>query len=150
LTYVNFSSFEVPRHRSLVNPAQGQPSVSRYGGMSRRAATAPPPTLAPPSVDGLAGGRSRARRRAGQQRRKNRAISTVIFVLVAGGVGAAAYAGWQFYGEEQTRNNTVGVPAGGDTPDEMIDELIDGPRWNGPGAPAFGVGENDPVVTAVP
>lgn len=107
----------------------------------RREASAKPPSLAPPAVDGLAQGRDVARRRAGRRQLRNRAVSTVLFAVVLGALGVAAYAGWQFYGDEQDRNSNNGGGGEHRTPEEVIDHLEEQPRWNGPGTPGLGVGE---------
>ena len=66
-----------------------------------------------------------------------------MFVIAGGIVGGAAYYLWQFYTEEQDRPTTDHVVIERDT-SEIIDDLEDNPRWNGPGAPAFGVGDDQP------
>jgi hypothetical protein len=110
--------------------------------MSKRAPAASSPAPAPPGFAGFTDGRTRARRRAGRRRLKNRAISTAVFVILIGGVSVAAYAGWRFYGEEQERKTGVDVPAVNADPNQLIDQLEGQPRWNGPGTPTFGVGND--------
>jgi len=98
--------------------------------------------LLAPSVQGLEHGRKQARRRAGRRRVKNAIVSGFIFMIAAGVVGTAGYFLWQFYGEEQDRNQVVqdGV-TDPRTADELIDDFEDNPYFQGPGAPAFGVGD---------
>ena len=104
------------------------------------------PRLANPSaVHGLEGGRERARRRSSRRRVKNAMVSGLMFLVVGGVVGGAGYYLWQFYTDEQDRtlNQDPAVVDQRDT-NQMIDDLEDNPRWNGPGAPAFGVGDDQP------
>ena len=97
------------------------------------------------SVHGLEHGRHRAHRRSARRRRANSVVSGVMFLVVAGVLGGAGYYLWQFYEDEQARNTTDG-PAFVDqrSTGEVIDDLEDNPRWNGPGNPAFGVGDDQP------
>jgi hypothetical protein len=97
------------------------------------------------AVHGLEGGRERARRRASRRRLQSTLVSGVMFLVVAGVLGGAGYYLWQFYADEQERNTTDG-PARVEQrdPNEVIDELEDNPRWNGPGNPTFGVGDEQP------
>ena len=97
------------------------------------------------AVHGLEGGRQRARRRASRRRLKSTLVSAVMFLVVAGVLGGAGYYLWQFYADEQERN-TTDRPALIERRDtnEVIGDLEDNPRWNGPGAPAFGVGDDQP------
>ena len=72
-------------------------------------------------------------------------VSGAMFVLAAGVVGGAGYYLWQFYVDEQDRNLNQNGPAVDErSTDEIIHELERDPRWNGPGAPAFGVGDDQP------
>ena len=96
-----------------------------------------------PSVHGLEQGRKHAQRRAARRRFKNTIVSGAMFVLVAGVVGGAGYYLWQFYVDEQDRATTNGPVVDQRSTDEIIHDLEDNPRFNGPGAPAFGVGGNE-------
>jgi hypothetical protein len=73
---------------------------------------------------------------------KNRAISAMIFAMLVGGVSVAAYTGWRFYDQDQDRITTVDLPAVNADPNLLIDQLEGQPRWNGPGTPTFGVGDD--------
>lgn len=98
----------------------------------------------PVSVHGLEHGRKAARRRSGRRRLKNMIVSGVMFMVAGGVIGGAGYYLWQFYAEEQREaleDHTVVVER---DPAELIHDLEDNPRWNGPGAPAFGVGDEQP------
>ena len=75
---------------------------------------------------------------------QNTITSGVMFVLVAGVVGGAGYYLWQFYEEEQERNAPSGPVVVERSTDEVIDILEEQPRWNGPGNPTFGVGNDQP------
>lgn len=101
------------------------------------------PYLAP-SVHGLEHGRQQARRRAGRRRVKNMIVSGVMFVIAAGVVGGAGYMLWQFYGEEQERNQVVIDGFEQRSVDELIRDFEEKPYFNGPGAPAFGIGDDQP------
>jgi len=96
------------------------------------------------AVHGLQGGRELARRQAGRRRIKNAIVSGVMFLIAAGIVGTAGYYLWQFYGDEQERNAPTGPIVADQTTEEWIEELEEQPRWNGPGAPDFGVGDEQP------
>lgn len=103
------------------------------------------PTHSPVSVPGLEHGRAHARRQARRRRAANRVASILVFAVIAGGLGTAGYYLWQFYADEQ-REATDDTPAPDTDPStvELIEQLEDTPRWNGPGAPAFGVGDDQP------
>lgn len=107
--------------------------------MSGKQATQSP--LLAPSVHGLDGGRQRARRRAATKRVKNAITAGVMFVLAVVAVGTAGYLAWQEFGAEQERNETNRAVVVQPTDDELIERFENAPRWNGPGAPAFGVGD---------
>lgn len=113
--------------------------------MSRKTTPAASPALTSRSVIGLDLGRERARRRAGRKRFKNGFVALVVFLVLGAVVGAAGYYFLDFYREEQDRNsNDGGVVRDGPSTEELISRIENEPRWNGPGAPAFGVGE-EPV-----
>jgi hypothetical protein len=96
------------------------------------------------AVVGLDAGRSRARQRAARHRAKDRIVTTVMFVLAGAIVATAAYYGYQFYMEEQQQPVFDTGPQPGRQADEIVEDLMEQPRWNGPGSPAFGVGEEQP------
>ena len=110
--------------------------------MAAKRAPAPAGNLV--SVHGLEHGREHARRHAGRRRRKNAVVSGLTFLVVGGVVGGAGYYLWQFYVDEQERDTTDTVVPVQRSAEEWIEELEDTPRWNGPGAPAFGVGQDEP------
>jgi hypothetical protein len=101
-----------------------------------------PSPLFAPTVHALQQGHDQARRRARRRRFKNMLVSVVMFGIAVGAVATAGYFAWQFYGDEQRRNSDVVPAVDRRTTDEMIDDLGVRPRWNGPGAPAFGVGND--------
>ena len=72
-------------------------------------------------------------------------VSGLMFLVVGGVVSGAGYYLWQFYTDEQDRtlNEEPAVVDQRDT-NVIIDDLEDNPRWNGPGTPAFGVGDDQP------
>jgi hypothetical protein len=96
------------------------------------------------AVHGLEHGRTHARRHAARRRTKNTIVSGVMFVIAAGVVGGAGYYLWQFYDDEQERNLSERPAVEQRTTDELIDQFDDAPRFNGPGAPAFGIGDDQP------
>lgn len=110
---------------------------------------APHNRLAPPSVHGLEGSREVADQRNRRKRVKARFTSAVVFAILAGVVLAAGYVGYELYTEQRAdeqverdvRLAEIQAERAGRTSDDLIDQLEDTPRWNGPGAPAFGVGE---------
>lgn len=114
--------------------------MNRQDGMRGNAPTLP--QRVDPSVIGLDAGRKRAQRRSSRRRFKNAVVSGATFLVVAGILGAASWFTYQFFVEEQESNPTVLLNAPSD-PEQVIDELVEQPRWNGPGAPAFGVGDDE-------
>jgi hypothetical protein len=97
-----------------------------------------------PSVHGLEHGRKHAHRRAARRRVTNTIVSGAMFIVAAGVVGGAGYYLWQFYVDEQGRNADQGPVVDQRTTGEIIQDLEDNPRWNGPGNPTFGVGDDQP------
>lgn len=71
-------------------------------------------------------------------------VSTAMFIVVAGVVGGAGYFLWQFYSDEQERNLTERPVVEQRTADDLIVQLDQQGPWNGPGAPAFGIGDQQP------
>lgn len=104
------------------------------------------------SVVGLEAGREVSRKQQRRRRRRDR-IATSLMALIA--IGAAAGAGWfgyQFFTENQAteriesdqRRAELDREGSGDDLKRAIEELEETPAWNGPGNPAFGVGNDTP------
>ncbi|MAT04653.1 MAG: hypothetical protein CL424_06390 [Acidimicrobiaceae bacterium] len=93
-----------------------------------------------PSVIGLEHGRKRAAQQARRKNRSNTMKTGVLAVLAAGSVGLAAYVGYDYY-QSEMESDSNGVTFQEVDPNEAIEILENQPRWNGPGNPAFGVGE---------
>lgn len=117
----------------------GLPDTGRMSGKHAGPMLSP---LVPPSVVGLEHGRQAARRRAARQRFKNTVVSGTLFVVFAGVVGGAGWFGYQFFTEERDKISYDEQPAPQRSTDEVIDILEEQPRWNGPGNPTFGVGND--------
>lgn len=113
--------------------------------------------LGSPAVIGLEGGRKLAEKRQRRKRRKQRVSSFVTISILLGVVAAAGYIGYTVYAEQQDadrieqqqRQAELDAARSRRTTDELIDDLRETPRWNGPGAPAFGVGEGDAEIDAI-
>ncbi len=106
--------------------------------------------LGPSAVIGLEGGRELARRRQRRKLLKDKVFGVAGAIVAIAVVAAAAYVGYTFYGEQQTadrveseqRQAELDREGSGDGIREAIDELEETPHWNGPGNPAFGVGDH--------
>lgn len=102
--------------------------------------------LGAPHVTGLEPGRERARRQQRRRRLRNSVTSGLGVALTLAVVVAAAYVGYAIYDEQQTteRRESDLRRAELDDPDvrDVIDDLEVQPKWNGPGTPSFGVGED--------
>lgn len=105
--------------------------------------------LASQAVYGLAGGRSAARRTHRWRRLRNRVSSFVMMVVLAAAVGGGAWVGYSMYEahqanedleREQKHAEFLREHSGEDVGD-VIDDLNVRPKWNGPGNPTFGVGD---------
>lgn len=103
--------------------------------------------LGAPSVTGLQAGRQLARR----QQRRRRLLNSItsgfgVAVALAVAVGAA-YIGYSIYDEQQASDRREAELRRSEfvEPDvrEVIEDLEVQPKWNGPGAPSFGVGDGD-------
>lgn len=108
--------------------------------------------------------RKRDARQHRRKRRKQRMSSFVIFTVVGGAALGAAYVGWVIYEEQRAAEEAERVERQAEleaerarrTTDDLITDLSESPRWNGPGAPAFGVGEeptdavDDRIVVTLP
>jgi hypothetical protein len=107
--------------------------------------------LTPTSLIGLEGGRDRADRRHRRRRMKERAYSSVVIAILMGVVTGAGYIGYTIYDEQRAdeqverdrRQAELDAERVGVTGSDILQELEETPRWNGPGAPAFGVGEDE-------
>lgn len=73
---------------------------------------------------------------------KNTIVSGMMYTIVLGAVGTAGYFLWKYY---DTQNDAPGNgPAEHRSTSQIIDDLEEQPRWNGPGAPAFGINDDQP------
>ena len=104
--------------------------------------------LTPSSVVGLKGGRRAAEKRHRRKRIKDRMASSVMIAVLMGVVAAAAYVGYTIYDEHHTNDEAerqqhyaeYQAELEGRTTGELIGQLEDTPRWNGPIAPGLGDG----------
>jgi cytochrome c-type biogenesis protein CcmH/NrfG len=111
--------------------------------------TSTPHPLASRAVVGLEGSRKVADKKHRNKRVQQRITSSVVIAILMGVVAAAGYVGYEVYTQERAdeqlerdrRLGEIEAERAGRTTDDLIDQLEDTPRWNGPGAPAFGVGE---------
>ena len=103
-----------------------------------------------PAVYGLDAGRSHARRAQRGRRLWNQAVTLVVATVVAAGVVAGTWFGYQAY-LDHTKNaeieHQLGVEeqarkAANESMDDVIDNLEQTPAFNGPGAPALGLGSD--------
>lgn len=117
----------------------------------QQAPTPEPGRLPSPAVHGLDAGRDHARTQFRRKRRRDR-IRNVFFALIGLTVlGGAGYAGYVMYGdfeddEDQERREIRAEldgenPRTGDDLRDAIDTLETEPKFNGPGVPGLGVGE---------
>lgn len=90
--------------------------------------------------DGLDAARQHARRQSKRRRRSGAIKNGLVGIILLGVLAAAGYVGWEAYQDsrEQTEIDGQFTPL---TPNDAIDRLEDQPRWNGPGNPTFGVGD---------
>ena len=106
--------------------------------MRTRERPATPVSYRPEPVVGLEQGRLVARRHARARRRFDRGFGLVVFGLLGVLVVGAGYVGWDYFQGEQ---DGPAVEPGHKTVHDMIEELERRPIWNGPGSPAFGIGD---------
>ena len=112
-------------------------------------------TLDKPAVHGLDAGRHVAERRRRRNKIKDRIISTIIAIVALGFVGVGAWAGYTIYEDQQDKDAEerrrvqaeLNSRGSGDDLRDAIDELETTPKWNGPGNPAFGVGDDPDDAT---
>lgn len=91
-------------------------------------------------IDVYAAGRQRAQKHASRRRRKDTVISAALFLVAAAFVVFGGYIGWEIYLASNDENDGNGPERR--SPEQVIEQLEDQPKWNGPGAPAFGVGDS--------
>ncbi len=116
-----------------------------------------PNPLAPPGVIGLEGSRKLAERRHRRKKLKSAFTSSVMIAVLMGVVTGAGYVGYTVYTEgradeqleRERRQAEIQAERAGRTTDDLIEQLEDAPRWNGPGAPAFGVGDDTSDGTTI-
>lgn len=107
-----------------------------------------------PVVVGLEAGRSRLRSAGRRRRRRDRIVTGVLASVAAAIVTVVGWGGYRFYQENQQQNRLeteqrrAELEQPGDI-DEIIVDLVEQPRWNGPGNPTFGVGEEETVPEIV-
>ena len=103
-----------------------------------------------PSVHGLDAGRAHARKAQRKRHRANRtatSLLTVIAIAAVGGAGWFAYSAYIDHDSSQQLETDRRVAEleqdrQGRTTDDIIEQLGETPRWNGPGNPTFGVGSD--------
>lgn len=120
--------------------------------MSPRPAQTKEPQLNPltaPAVDGLDAGRESARRSQRRRQRANSIKSFLLGMVACAVVAVAAWVGYTIYDEQQAtdrleseqRRAELQQQGSGNDLRDAITELEEAPKWNGPGNPNFGVGE---------
>ena len=118
-------------------------------GRSQRSTTQSNTRLQP-SVHGLDAGRAHARKVQRKRHRANRAATSLLTIMA---IAAVASAGWFAYSayiehdstqqlETDRRVAEIQQDRQGRTTDDIIEQLEETPRWNGPGNPTFGVGSD--------
>ena len=105
--------------------------------------------LGPSAVIGLEHGREHARRGQRRRRVKDKIFGAAGAIVAVAVVAAAAYIGYTIYEEQQAsdkleteqRQAELERQGTGNDLRDAIDELEESPAWNGPGNPAFGIGD---------
>ena len=119
------------------------------------AAPAPTPhPLASRAVVGLEDSRKVADKRHRNKRVQQRLTSSVVIAILIGVVAAVGYVGYTVYADQRDdeqverdrRVDEIQAQRNRQTADDIIVELENTPRWNGPGAPAFGVGDDPATI----
>jgi hypothetical protein len=64
--------------------------------------------------------------------------NALVAIVACGVVGGAGYFAWTEFGRDTEPDTNTGRRL---TPTEAIEVLEEQPRWNGPGNPTFGVGD---------
>ncbi len=118
---------------------------------TKQTTSAQPNPLGSPAVIGLEAGRHRARQSQRRRRLRDRVVTTFWSLAALASVSAAAWAGYNFYHENQASERLEierrqAEMEGPGSIEDIITDLEDEPRWNGPGNPTFGVGDA-PVAT---
>ncbi len=118
--------------------------------MRGRSKATSPPAYMTPAVYGLDAGRAHAHR-AQRSRRLRSRVSTAVFTIIAiAGFATIAWVGYQVY-LDHTRAAEIEHQQGveemnrkhaGESMDDVIDNLEGSPAFNGPGAPALGLGSS--------
>jgi hypothetical protein len=111
-----------------------------------------PAPVQPAAVHGLEAGRKHAQRALRRRRRRNRITTLVIAAIAAGVIAGAGWVAFEIYAEHTTdeqleherRVAELERRRDGQDVEDVIGELEELPRWNGPGTPAFGVGDEQP------
>jgi hypothetical protein len=106
--------------------------------------------IAGPGVIGLDLGREAARRAQRRKRRHDRVVSLLLAAVAAGLIGVAGWFGYQTYVDHQAqreqerdrRTAEIERERSGEGVEDVIEDLEESPKWNGPGNPSFGVGED--------
>ena len=112
--------------------------------MGKRSTFEQPSRVNPAAVVGLEHARRHAAVQTRRRSRTNAVTVGIMAILALGSVGLAAFAGWTFYQSEVETDLDNGPTVQDLDPNGAIDLLENQTRWNGPGVPAFGVGE-EPV-----
>ena len=125
--------------------------------MAPKLRQAPPPELGrPPSpaVHGLDVGRDHARSQFRRKRRRDRIRNLVFAVTGLAVLGGFGYVGYLMYGDfeddqelerQEIRADLDSERRGsGDELRDAIDTLESEPKFNGPGVPGLGVGDEEP------
>jgi hypothetical protein len=110
-----------------------------------------PGRIPSPAVDGLDAGRDLARVQFRRKRRRDRIRNVFIAVIVLAVLGGFGYAGYIAYGDfaddEEVERQEIRAeldaenPRSGDDLRDAIDTLETEPKFNGPGVPGLGVGD---------
>jgi hypothetical protein len=116
--------------------------------MRGRAAPAPLPAHATQAVYGLDAGRADARRKQRVRSVWNRAVTVTMTIGLLIGLAAAGWFGYQVYLDHSNNaelEHQQGVEEyerqhANDSMDDIIDDVEQTPAFNGPGAPALGLG----------
>ena len=118
--------------------------------MRGRTQEQPQNALVPPAVYGLDAGRRQARKAQRGRRLWNQTVTFLTAIVVAAGLVAGIWFGYQAY-LDHTKNAEIEHQLGveeqarkvaNESMDDVIDNLEQTPAFNGPGAPALGLGSD--------